>query len=226
MFTEIFGRNDYYQIGKSKGYTQGRIAWAIVFFTPARSELKRLLLDDSGEHIGFDDIDKEAFTEHSHGPFKTPFKLEINEEILLVTAKKRPVILLQSAEEGDIWKVIQKDRALDARLKLSKIWLVLPLNTYRNLNFKTLVEHLYFPIFFPFVSNGACPEEDSWGRFDRTQMTHMTLIEPTEYLIKSEMLQVINENFISYIMNQEHGVLYPDFRVACINELRKKKIVK
>jgi hypothetical protein len=226
MFTEVFTKDDYYEIDKKKDYRSGRIAWAVVFYAPAHSELKRILFDKNGNPSGEGFVDREAFTEKSHGPFMYPYKLEINEEILHVKAKKRPVILLQTVEEGDIWKIIKRDKRLDNQLKLGKTWLVLPLYTYTHADHKVLVEHLYYPPFFPFVPNGVCPEEESFGRFDRIQMTHMTLITAVEYVLKDVILTILTENLISYFTNFEFGESYPYLRQTGQEELRKKGVLK
>jgi|GEM_PF-2171937 len=227
MFTEIFQQKDYYKIDKKKDFTKGRVVWAIIFYTPAKDELKRILFNDEGKTAGHGKVDNTAFTEKSHGPIINEFRLETNEEILYVKAKKRPAVLLQTAEEGDLWKLIKPSRLLDAHLKLSKIWLVLPLYTYKGQSdFKILVEHLYLPPFFPFVSYSVCPEEDSFGRFDRVQMTHMSLIEPTEVIMTNEVYEVIVENFVSYCTNSEYGKQYPYFRESLLEELRKIDIIR
>lgn len=226
MFTDLFNKNDCYIVDKKKDRKSGRIAWSVVLYTPSLSELKRVLFDGTGKPVSDVTINKEAFTEKSHGPFVYPYKLEINEEILYVKAKKRPVVLLQTVEEGDIWEIIKRNKRLDNQLKLGKTWLVLPLYTYTHSDHKILVEHLYYPPFFPFLANGVCPEEDSFGRLDRIQMTHMTLIETIEYVIKNELFTILIENLVSYFTNCEYGKIYPYLRKVGQEELRKKGILK
>lgn len=221
MITDILNRDDYYEL-KAKTLEEGRLADAPVLFTPSNDEVKRLVLDDAGNIVGIRKLNSHSFTAASHGPIAHPFRLEITEEVLCIKAKKRPILLLTQAKDPKLWELIPRTRILDSHLKLGKVWLVLPLYSYKDEIFKKFVEHLYFPPFFPFVSNRAFPTEDCFGRFDRIQAVHMTLIEPSEYRLKNEVFNIIIEALISYLIEKEYGEIYPDFRRDLLGKLREQ----
>ena len=225
MIQQIFGRKDYYKHDPNNKREEGRLVWAPVLFIPSQSGVRKLSFDDSGTFIGIEELDSKSSFKNSHKPFVTPFRLESTEEVLCVKAKKRPVVLLCQADPR-VMDFIVKTRALDKDLKLGKVWLTLPLRSYKGDDLKLLVESLYFPVFFPFFQNGACPVEDSYGRFDNIQTIHTTLLEPSGFILSKDIFNMLKEAFISYITGVEYGEIYSYFRTEFLKELKREGILK
>lgn len=229
MISEILKQDDYYT-QKSRNFEVGRLAYVPILFTPSIDELRQLQFDEDGNINDIKKLDTASFTAASHKPFADPFRLEINEEVLTIKSKKRPALLLCQAKDKSIWELIPPNRILDRYLKLGKEWLVLPIYSFHVFShdddiFKFLVESLYFPSFFPFVSNKECPIEDSFGRLDRIQPVHMTTIELSNYCMKEELLQIIFEALATFLTGVEFGKIYPYLRRDFISELRNQKFL-
>ncbi len=202
----------------------GRVGWAPILFTPAETELKKLEFDKNGTVIGTQDVNRSNSFNNSHDPFVTPFRLETNEEVLCIKAKKRPVLLLTQADPG-IKKIISNSRQLDRDLRLGKVWLILPIRSYKDDHLQELVESLYLPVFFPMIGNKACPKNHGYVRFDKVQPIHQTLIEPSHYTMSEECLNILKEAYISYTTNKQYGDTYPYLRDLFMESLKEAKII-
>ncbi len=199
-----------------KKYQTGQLGWAPVLFTPSRDELRILKFNSQGNVMEVDKLKSNSFTYSSHPPIIYEFKLESTEEVLCIKAKKRPIILLECARNGEIWKLIPRNKKRSKQLRLEKVWMVVPVYSYPTGEsiefFKQLVEFLYFPSFFPLPSYKNCPREDSFCRLEHIQPVHMSLIELCEHELSENAFQVLKENVISFLLKELHGEWYPFFK--------------
>ena len=237
LIKEYVGSNKFY-IHIRKQYKKGLLVRVPVIYQESKDKLRRILFDDQGKPVGFERLDSKAFTENSHKPIiypskELPFPLEFNAEVLCIRAKTRPAVLLNKACEYDIWKIIDRDRYLDSYLQLEKLWLILPIYSYRQEydgtilpkfeRFKQLVESLYFPCFFPFLGNRNCPFHDSFGMLHKLQCWHTSLISLSEYRLSDKVFELLNQNIIAYYTGEKVGE-YAELREFFMDELKEKGI--
>jgi hypothetical protein len=145
---------------------------------------------------------------------------------MAVRAKKRPVVLMAAERFPELWRL--KSGASHTRLRLQPHvgWLVAPIYDYdADADLKQLVEALYFPQFFPLLSNNACPQYDSFARLDRLQTVHESLIELTDYCMGDDIMVMLREAVVSYVTGTQQGGSYSTLRDLFKEELQKQKVI-
>ena len=224
MISQLFSSRSFYE-QKSPTRCEGRLAWAPVLYLPNKSDPCILMQTPDGD-LQPVKVEPSHFTSRSHPPTISPLRLDINSELVMVQAKKRPVILLAADRYPELWSIGHGLGQVKARLRPGVGWLAVPLYDYAaEPDFQCLVESLYFPQFFPMLGNGACPQYDSFARFDRMQTVHESLIEPSDYVVKStedKMLSLVYEAAVSYIRGMLVGEAYPLLRQMFLQELKEK----
>jgi hypothetical protein len=177
MIWEVLGRTVYEQ--KPPTRRAGRFAYAPITYAATREEL-RLLTRQSDGRLQSRKLDIHSFTSSSH---PDDHSLDETEENVILKAKKRPVVLLSKESFAELDVVSALIAGISRRLETHSCWLVVPIYTYHHPDLKPLTEALYFPAFFPLLGNKSCPRDDSFARFDRLQVVHETLIEPSNCVL-------------------------------------------